>query len=197
MEVRRPSGEGAEALTPARPASVLVLGVGNVLLGDEGVGVHAVRRLAGETWPPYVSFLDGGTGGFHLLSLFSDYERIVLIDATLDDEPAGTVRLIRPRFASDYPRTLSAHDIGLRDLVESAALLGLSPEVVLVVVSVDDIGEMRLELSPPVVDSLPEVARRVRGVITAFAGSRNGGDGVESPAGSPDPEAGDPRGNTG
>jgi len=153
----------AEGGAPA----VLVLGVGNVLLGDEGVGVHAVRQLAEEAWPPNVSLLDGGTGGFHLLSLFSDHQRIVLVDATLDSEPPGTVRLLRPRFASEYPRTLSAHDIGLRDLVESAALLGLSPEVVLVVVSVAEIGEIGLELSPPVAGALPKVARLVREAVSA------------------------------
>lgn len=145
----------------ARP--VLVLGIGNVLLRDEGVGVHAVRRMEPETWPPNVKLLDGGTGGFHLLSLFQEYERIVLIDATMDGQPPGTVRLIRPRFASDYPRTLSAHDIGLKDLVESAALLGLEPEVVLVVVSVKTLPEgLHAELSPEVAAALPRVAALAR-----------------------------------
>ncbi len=151
------------ALPVPSPRRVLVLGVGNVLLGDEGVGVHAVRAMEAESWPAEVTLLDGGTGGFHLLSLFEDYERIVLVDATMDGQPPGTVRLIRPRYASDYPRTLSAHDIGLKDLVESAALLGLSPEVVLVVVSVKTLPEGLLtELSPEVLESLPRVAALVR-----------------------------------
>lgn len=148
----------------ARPA--LVLGIGNVLLGDEGAGVHAVRRLEEEEWPPHVTLLDGGTGGFHLLSLFQEYDRIVLIDATMDGKPPGTVRIIRPRFASDYPRTLSAHDIGLKDLVESAALLGHTPEVVLIVVSVETLPEgLRAELSPDVAASLSRVAELVREVV--------------------------------
>ncbi len=148
----------------ARP--VLVLGVGNVLLGDEGAGIHAVRRLEEEEWPPHVTLLDGGTGGFHLLSLFQEYERIVLIDATMDGKPPGTVRIIRPRFASDYPKTLSAHDIGLKDLVESAALLGHTPDVVLIVVSVETLPEgLRAELSPEVAASLPRVAELVREVV--------------------------------
>jgi len=153
-----------------RPAEgvrpVLILGVGNVLLGDEGVGVHAVRRLEEETWPPHVTLLDGGTGGFHLLSLFQDFERIVLVDATMDGQPPGTVRVIRPRFASDYPRTLSAHDIGLKDLVESAALLGHTPEVVLIVVSVKTLPEgLHVALSPEVAASLPRVAELVREAV--------------------------------
>jgi hydrogenase maturation protease len=147
--------------TAIRP--VLVLGIGNVLLGDEGVGVHAVRRMEQESWPPHVKILDGGTGGFHLLSLFQEFDRIVLVDATMDGQPPGTVRVIRPRFASDYPRTLSAHDIGLKDLVESAMLIGLAPEVVLVVVSVKTLPEgLHAELSPEVAAALPRVAELTR-----------------------------------
>jgi hydrogenase maturation protease len=147
----------------ASPRRVLVLGIGNVLLGDEGAGVHAVRSMETETWPPHVTILDGGTGGFHLLSLFEEFDRIVLVDATMDGRPPGTARLIRPRFASDYPRTLSAHDIGLKDLVESAALLGLTPEVVLVTVSVTTLPEGLLaDLSPEVAGSLTRVAALVR-----------------------------------
>lgn len=147
----------------ASPRTVLVLGVGNVLLGDEGAGVHAVRSMEAEAWPSHVTLLDGGTGGFHLLSLFEEFERIVLVDATMDGQPPGTVRLIRPRFASDYPRTLSAHDIGLKDLVESAALLGLTPEVVLVTVSVTTLPEgLDADLSPEVAGALTRVAALVR-----------------------------------
>ncbi len=150
------------------PRRVLVLGVGNVLLGDEGVGVHAIETLRRESWPSSVTLLDGGTGGFHLLSLFQEFERIVLLDATMDGRPPGTVRVIRPRFASDYPKTLSAHDIGLRDLVESAALLGHAPEVVLIVVSVKTLPEgLHAELSPEVAASLPRVAQLVREAVEA------------------------------
>lgn len=151
------------AVAVPSPSGVLVLGVGNVLLGDEGAGVHAVRAMEGEDWPEHVTLLDGGTGGFHLLSFFQEYARIVLVDATMDGQPPGTVRLIRPRFSSDYPRTLSAHDIGLKDLVESAALLGLAPEVVLVVVSVATLPEgLDMGLSPEVAAALPRVAGLVR-----------------------------------
>lgn len=156
----------SEGRPEAEPRPVLVLGVGNVLLGDEGVGVHAVRRLERASWPPHVKLLDGGTGGFHLLSLFQEFDRIVLVDATLDGQPPGTVRVIRPRFASDYPRTLSAHDIGLKDLVESAALLGHAPEVALIVVSVTTLPEgLHAELSPEVAAALPRVAALVREAV--------------------------------
>lgn len=135
---------------------------------DEGIGVHVIRELEREAWPERVTVLDGGTGGFHLLSYLCEHERIVMVDATMDGEPPGTIRVLRPRSLTDMPRTLSAHDIGLRDLLESAALLGAKPEVVLVTVSVAEIsGEgvpLSTELSPSVLGVLPEAAALVRGL---------------------------------
>lgn len=142
--------------------SILVLGVGNVLLGDEGVGVHAVRALEASGLPRGVTAVDGGTGGFHLLSYLSDYDEVVFIDATLDGKPAGTISVIHPRFASDFPRALSAHDIGLRDLVESAALLGQLPRMTLIAVSVETIQPFSTELSPELAAAIPAVLDCVR-----------------------------------
>ena len=139
----------------------LVLGIGNLLMGDEGVGVHALRAFADETWPEGVTLLDGGTGGFHLLEYLSDYPRIVMVDATMDGAPAGTVSVLTPRYASDFPRALTAHDIGLRDLIESAALLGPLPEITLVTVSIQEIRSMVTDLSAPVAAAIPVVRERV------------------------------------
>jgi hydrogenase maturation protease len=144
---------------------VLILGVGNLLVGDEGMGVHALRALEKETWPPHVSLIDGGTGGFHLLGLLRSHPRIILIDATRDGAPVGTVAQFRARLASDFPPALGAHDIGLRDLIAAAALLGPLPEINVVTVSIAELKPMTLELSPPVAAALPEVTRRVRALV--------------------------------
>jgi hydrogenase maturation protease len=153
---------------------ILVLGIGNYLLGDEGVGVHAVRCLEKEAWPPGVRLVDGGTGGFHLLSFFSDYDTVIMIDATMDDGDPGTVHLLEPHFASDFPRALSAHDIGLRDLIESAVLLGPLPKIYLITVSIAQPQSMQMELSPAVAESLRQVRRLVGSLIQSmpFGGSR-------------------------
>ena len=144
----------------------LVLGIGNLLMGDEGVGVHAIREIEKTTVPEHVSLLDGGTGGFHLLSLFQEYDPIVVIDATMDQKPEGDVQLRRPRFASEFPRTLSAHDIGLRDLLESATLLGPLPRLFLVTVSIKDLQTMSIELSPKIRSSLPAVVETVKSILS-------------------------------
>jgi hydrogenase maturation protease len=151
---------------------VLVLGVGNVLMGDEGVGVHAAQRLESLAWPPGVTVVDGGTGGFHLLSLLGDCDVAVMIDATLDGRPPGTIRVFEPRYASDFPRALSAHDIGLKDLVESADLLTQLPRVVLVTISVAEIQSMQTTLSPGVEAVLPAVIERVRALVGDLVAGR-------------------------
>ena len=103
---------------------ILILGLGNVLMGDEGIGVKAIEFLKDKHLPPNVELLDGGTGGFHLLSLFEDYPVMIMIDATISTNIAGEVKHIRPKFASDFPKSLTSHDIGLRDLMQSAQLIG-------------------------------------------------------------------------
>ena len=115
-----------------------------------------------------MSLLDGGTGGFHLLSHFNGCDVLILIDATLDGRPPGTVSVIEPRYASDFPRSLSAHDIGLKDLVESAALLDLLPRVLLVTVSVAGLQPMQMTLSPEVEASLPVVQAQVAGLVAGL-----------------------------
>jgi hydrogenase maturation protease len=143
----------------------LVLGVGNLLMGDEGIGVVAIRHLEAAGFAAWADLVDGGTGGFHLLGLFRDHSRIILIDATTDSNPPGTVSLIQPRYASDFPPSLTAHDIGLKDLIESAALLGDLPQVDLITVSITGLGSLTMELSESVAGALPGIESLVRGCL--------------------------------
>ena len=139
----------------------LVLGLGNLLLRDEGVGIHAIRALENEKLPPDVDLMDGGTGGLHLISWLEVYDRIIMIDATLDDNPPGTIRLIKPRYASDFPPLMSAHEIGLRDMIEAMSLTGVLPEIQLIAVSVADISEVGTALSPELQAVIPEIVKLV------------------------------------
>lgn len=144
---------------------ILILGVGNLLLRDEGVGIHVIRALEKEELPPNVSLMDGGTGGLHLLSWIQDYDRIIMIDATLDSNPPGTIRLIYPRYASDFPPLMSAHEIGLRDMIEAMILTEKLPEINLIVVSAENISEVGMELTPSVLAAIPEVIEMVKRCI--------------------------------
>ena len=71
-----------------KESNILILGVGNYLMGDEGLGVHVARALQGESLPEGVDFLDGGTAGFQLMDYLEKYQIVIMIDATLDKNPA-------------------------------------------------------------------------------------------------------------
>lgn len=140
----------------------LILGVGNLLLKDEGVGIHVIRALEKTPIPPHVTLLDGGTGGLHLIGWLVGYERIILVDATLDNQPPGTIRLLHPAYASDYPPLMSAHEIGLKDMIQAMMLTDDLPEIHLLVISVADLGKVEMELSPKVEAVLPEAIQYIR-----------------------------------
>lgn len=131
-------------------------------MGDEGIGVHVVRQIEKEELPLNVTCLDGGTGGLILLEPMQNADKVILIDATLDGGPPGAVRRLQPRFSSDYPKALTAHDIGLKDMLDAFYLTKKIPEVVLFAVTVKDIDEVKLELSPELEQALPNIVKLVK-----------------------------------
>jgi hydrogenase maturation protease len=144
---------------------VLILGIGNVLLSDEGVGVHAIHEMEKMDWPDNIFLLDGGTGGFHILSLVQEYPIIILIDATLDQDPPGTVKVLEPKYSKDFPKALSSHDIGLKDLIDSAILLKSLPKIYLVTITIQPEQQVDTELSPEIHETLPEITKTVASII--------------------------------
>jgi len=141
--------------------SILVMGVGNYLMGDEGVGVHVIQEMAKKELPNYVDILDGGTGGLLLLSCFEVYPTIIFVDATMDGKPAGTVSLIRPKFASDFPSALSVHDVGLKDMIEAVYLMDHVSDIHLFTVSIEELNPMTIELNKKVQVAIPEIIEQI------------------------------------
>ncbi len=144
--------------------NILVLGIGNYLMGDEGIGVHVANRLEKDMIPG-IDVVDGGTGGFHLLEFFESYEHVILIDATLDKNPIGTIRLIKPRFANDFPPAMSTHDIGLKDMVSALQLLDKMPNIHLFVVSIESLQQQGIELTAEIENVVPTVLNDVKKLI--------------------------------
>lgn len=139
--------------------TTLILGVGNYLMGDEGVGVQVIQYMDKQELPPRTDILDGGTGGFLLLNCFEAYKNIIFIDATMDGKPPGTVRLQKPKFASDFPSALSVHDVGLKDMIEAVYLMDLQPELYLMTISISEIYPMSTTLSLAVKNAIPKVTK--------------------------------------
>ena len=138
--------------------SILVLGIGNYLMGDEGVGVQLIQKLNEFKLPSYIDILDGGTGGFLLLSCIEAYGHIIFVDATMDGKDPGHISLIKPKFASDFPSALSVHDVGLKDMIEAVYLMDSRPEIQLLTISINEMKPMTLELSNEVASAIPKAA---------------------------------------
>ncbi len=139
----------------------LVLGLGNVLMGDEGIGVHVVRALEKHTLPAGVECLDGGTGGFTLLEPLESADHVILIDAANDGNPPGTVTRTTPKFSRDYPPTLTAHDVGVKDLLDVFYMHGGGPDVVLYAIAIDPQQPISMELSAGAAKAAEKAVERI------------------------------------
>ena len=144
---------------------VLVLGIGNYLMGDEGVGVHVVQALSKEKLPDFVDVMDGGTGSFDLMPILAQYPLVIFIDATMDFRPPGTIDVIYPQFAAEFPTVLSAHDVGLKDMIDALEFKGELPKIILVTVSIKGMIPMRITLTDDVQKSVPEVVARIKEIV--------------------------------
>jgi hydrogenase maturation protease len=144
--------------------SILVLGIGNILMNDEGVGIHVVSRLEKEGYDS-ADLMDGGTGGFYLLGFIQSYKTVIIVDAALDDFETGHVRVLHPKYAKDFPKQLSAHEIGLKDLIDAAFMLGNMPDLHLIAVSIKDFQNMGMELTPEIEAAIPNVMKQVKELV--------------------------------
>ncbi len=119
------------AVDSDHPPAIAVLGMGNILLTDDGVGVHALRALEqGGQCPPEVRFVDGGTLSFSLAEIIETADALLLLDATEFDAPPGTLRVFEGAALDAFlgrGRKRSVHEVALSDLMALAALAGHLP----------------------------------------------------------------------
>ena len=148
---------------PSARIPLLVLGLGNILCGDDGAGVAAVHRLMEEYEPPPGALvLDGGTLGLSLLPYVESAERLLLVDAIREDAPPGSfVRLEGDEVAPAVAARLSVHQIGVADLLDGARWLERYPAMVRLVGLVPRTIALSLKRSPEVEERLPELVLRV------------------------------------
>lgn len=147
--------------------NTLVLGIGNILLNDEGIGIHVVSALEKEGYTK-TDLMDGGTGGFHLLGFIQSYKTVIMVDASLDQFSAGHVRVLYPKYAKDFPKQLSAHEVGLKDLLDAAFLLGNMPKIYLVAISIKDFQDMGMDLTSDVESAIPEAVKQIKALVDSL-----------------------------
>jgi hydrogenase maturation protease len=155
------------------PKRVLVAGVGNVFLGDDGFGVEVVRRLAERELPDGVEVVDFGIRGMDLAyALQDDYELVIFVDALPRGEEPGTVYLIEPEIEEDGEVALDTHGMDPVKVIKLSRALGARPTRTLVVgcepqvvVSGEAYDDMLMELSEPVRAAVGEAVMLVESLV--------------------------------
>ncbi len=151
-----------------------VIGVGNILLCDEGVGVHVAQELSRRAALPGVEYLDGGVAGAALLSLIEDQEKVVVIDAVDAPLPPGTViRLLPHELRRPDGVRYSLHDVNLADTIDLMRLRGTLPEMLILGVVPADIGTYRIGLSETLSGSLDAIVGKIDREIQGFSQGRS------------------------
>jgi hydrogenase maturation protease len=157
---------------------ILIAGVGNIFLGDDGFGVEVVRRLARRELPEGVEVVDFGIRGMDLAyALQDDYELIVFVDATPRGEKPGTVYLIEPEIEAEGEVVLDTHGMDPLKVIRLSRALGAKPTRTLVVgcepqvvISGEDYDEMLMELSEPVRAAVEEAVKLVESLVAQEVG---------------------------
>jgi hydrogenase maturation protease len=155
------------------PKRILVAGVGNIFLGDDGFGVEVVRRLAGRELPEGVEVADFGIRGMDLAyALQEDYEVVIFIDATPQGEKPGTVYLLEPEIEEGGEVSLDTHGMDPVRVIKLSRALGARPTRTLVVgcepqavVGGEDYEDMLMELSEPVQAAVEEAVKLVESLV--------------------------------
>ncbi|MBI3596462.1 MAG: HyaD/HybD family hydrogenase maturation endopeptidase [Nitrospirae bacterium] len=152
------------------PPSIVVLGVGNTLMQDDGIGVWAVRTLA-ETYdlPARVRLIDGGVAGLRCLSEFEGAEHLLIIDAVSGQQPPGTIYHLTPEeLSARRGPFFSAHEVGVAELLSVARFLGRLPLTRILGVQPQEVREIGLDLTPVLRAVLPRVVDAAVGELESL-----------------------------
>ncbi len=127
---------------------IIILGVGNVLLTDEGVGVRVIEELQQNyVFPPDVELYDGGTGGLSLLSVVERADHLIVVDSVLVGEKPGTiVKFDYEDLPPGLTRKLSSHEIDVIEMLKIAEVLGKRPPTTIIGIQPKDISSYGTEL---------------------------------------------------
>ena len=108
---------------------VLVLGIGNILLSDEGIGIHIINELQNMPLPDDIEVIDGGTAGADLLDILAERRKVIIIDAIQTDSPPGTVlKFTLDDIMPSENNAISMHDLGIPETLHMAKMIGFAPK---------------------------------------------------------------------
>jgi hydrogenase maturation protease len=151
--------QGGDTISPQK---IVVLGVGNILLSDEGIGVHVANELMKMDLPPEVSVVEGGTDGFRLLNVITEADRLIVIDSVKGGAEPGSIYCFDINEVRNCPPgfTTSVHQIGILEVINLSELVGKKPHTTVIGVEPKSL-EMSLELSPEIKAKIPRIIELV------------------------------------
>jgi hydrogenase maturation protease len=143
--------------------SIAIFGIGNILLSDDGVGIHIINRLKGEyEFPENVEIIDGGTKGLDLLPLLENRDKVLFIDASNFKKEPGTIGTIEgdniPAFLG---QKLSVHHIGIPDMLFAAKLMEITPPEMCLIGIQPESMETSTELTGVIQDKMDDLLEKV------------------------------------
>lgn len=147
---------------------IAIIGIGNFLMGDEGVGIHAIERLRGCMWPGDVELIDAGTPGLALLHLIEGRRLVIIIDCAAFGGQPGEIQAFDPRSIVRNERAVAGlHAVDLPSVLDLSQTTGHAPERILIVGIQPKRIAMGTALNKEVEEALgllPEIIRRAIGI---------------------------------
>jgi len=141
---------------------ILILGIGNILLKDEGIGVHVVKKLKEFPLPDNVEVLDGGTAGLDLVDFIAGRKKLIVIDAVKAGEKIGTIYRLTEENLSIKPKAImSFHEIDFLDALHMSEVMDEKPEEIIVIgIEPKDMSD-GIELSSEIEERIPDIIKVV------------------------------------
>lgn len=143
---------------------VAVLGIGNLLLKDDGIGIHVIEHLIELGYDSIynVELIDGGTCILDLLDVFVKNKKVIVLDSIKGGHMPGTIYKLTPQELGTYIKsTTSLHDVQILDILRDVELLGANPEVIIIGIEPEEI-TFDLELSTIIKESIPKITDIVK-----------------------------------
>jgi len=143
-------------------SKVVIIGVGNLLLMDEGIGIHVINELETQKFPQNVGIYDGGTGGFKLIDLMHGVKRVIFIDAVDTGKAPGTITTFNPEDVHSiyHRKKYSLHDTDLTEVIKMTELFDKPPKIEIVGIQ-PKIINYGTALSKELTDSMPDIINTV------------------------------------
>ena len=149
-------------LMDSHRAKTLILGVGNILLCDEGIGVRVIEYLQQQTLPESVELVDGGTAGADMIDILTNRETVIIIDAVRSDKPAGTIMRFGPEdLMPQQDNPLSLHELDIPQTLAMTHLLKCAPKNVICIGIVPECIIPGMNLSETLADLVPQISQIV------------------------------------